>query len=78
MQFEYIGQLADFAKSAASMGTLVVFRLWNKGVDEGKNEFALNVLKEAMPEAEFYIYPLSPAFITQGGPGCVAIQYNKL
>ena len=43
-----------------------------------KAELALKVLKEAMPEAEYHIYPLSPAFITQGGPGCVAVQYNKL
>ena len=34
--------------------------------------------EEAMPEAEFHIYPLSPAFITQGGPGCVAVQYIKM
>ena len=27
-----------------------------------------------MPEAVFEILPLSPAFITQGGPGCVAVQ----
>ena len=43
-----------------------------------KAELALKALKEAMPEAEFLIYPLSPAFITQGGPGCVAVQYNHL
>lgn len=43
-----------------------------------KAELALKVLKEAMPEAQFHIYPLSPAFITQGGPGCVAVQYNHL
>ena len=43
-----------------------------------KAELALKHLKEAMPEAEFHIYPLSPAFITQGGPGCVAVQYNHL
>lgn len=43
-----------------------------------KAELARKVLKEAMPEAEYHIYPLSPAFITQGGPGCVAVQYNKL
>lgn len=43
-----------------------------------KAELALKVLKEAMPEAEYHIYPLSPAFITQGGPGCVAVQYNKM
>lgn len=35
----------------------------------------LNALKEAMPDAEYRIHPLSPAFITQGGPGCVAVQY---
>ena len=45
----YIGHLADFAKSAASAGILVVFRLWNKGMDDEKNEFALNVLKEQIP-----------------------------
>ena len=43
-----------------------------------KAEKALKALQEAMPEAEFHIYPLSPAFITQGGPGCVAVQYNLL
>ena len=43
-----------------------------------KAELALKALKDAMPEAEFLIYPLSPAFITQGGPGCVAVQYNLL
>lgn len=43
-----------------------------------KAELALKALKEAIPKAEFRIYPLSPAFITQGGPGCVAVQYNQL
>ena len=43
-----------------------------------KAELALKALKEAMPEVEFHIYPLSPAFITQGGPGCVAVQYIKM
>ena len=39
-----------------------------------KAEKAREALMEAMPEAEYCIYPLSPAFITQGGPGCVAVQ----
>ena len=43
-----------------------------------KAELALKALKDAMPEAEFRTYPLSPAFITQGDPGCVAVQYNHL
>lgn len=32
-------------------------------------------LKEAFAEAEVKILELSPAFVTQGGPQCVAIQY---
>jgi len=32
-------------------------------------------LQEVMPGAYYEILPLSPAFITQGGPCCVAIQY---
>ena len=40
-----------------------------------KAEKVLAALKEAMPEAEYSILPLSPAFITQGGPGCFAVQY---
>ena len=43
-----------------------------------KAEQALAALKAAMPEAEYRIYPLSPAFITQGGPGCFAVQYIRL
>lgn len=42
----YIHELADFAQGAANQGTIVVFRLWNKGFDGGKNEMALNLLKE--------------------------------
>ena len=37
-------------------------------------EEALRILKAKLPEANFHILPLSPAFITQGGPGCVAVQ----
>lgn len=42
----YICNLADFANSAARTGTIVVFRLWNNGFDNGRNEFALRVLKQ--------------------------------
>ena len=43
-----------------------------------KAELAKKALQEVLPGAEILIYPLSPAFITQGGPGCVAVQYNHL
>ena len=31
-------------------------------------------MEAAFPMAYVEILPLSPAFITQGGPGCVAVQ----
>ena len=34
----------------------------------------LKILQDALPGAVFAILSLSPAFITQGGPGCVAVQ----
>ena len=42
-----------------------------------KAQQTLSALKAAMPDAYYEILPLSPAFITQGGPGCVAVQYVK-
>lgn len=35
---------------------------------------ALEALEKAFPDAFCEIHPLSPAFITQGGPGCMAVQ----
>lgn len=43
---QYVLQLAEFAKKASDMGVIVVFRLWNKGYDGGKNEKAIEILKE--------------------------------
>ena len=42
-----------------------------------KAEQAREILKESFPNAFYDILPLSPAFITQGGPGCVAVQMVK-
>ncbi len=33
--------------------------------------------KDAFPKTEIQLFNLSPAFITQGGPACIAIQYVK-
>ena len=35
---------------------------------------ALEILKSVLPEASYEVILLSPAFITQGGPNCVAVQ----
>ena len=37
-----------------------------------------HVLKDAFSKAKVEIIDLSPAFITQGGPGCIAIRYIKM
>lgn len=45
----YVCELAEFAKSAAEQGTIVVFRLWNKGFDDDRNAKALKLLEEKIP-----------------------------
>lgn len=36
------------------------------------------VMRSAFAKAKVEILDLSPAFITQGGPGCIAVQYVKM
>ena len=45
----YLRGIADFTKKAAQNGTIVTFRLWNQGCDDGKNDFALAKLQELLP-----------------------------
>jgi radical SAM protein with 4Fe4S-binding SPASM domain len=45
----YIRSLAAFAGEAVDRGTIVVFRLWNQGHDNGKNHFAIEALKRYLP-----------------------------
>ena len=45
--------------------------------DEEKVAMTLKKLTEALPGAVIEVVDLSPAFITQGGPGCLAVQYVK-
>ena len=45
----YVREISDFAKAAAARGTIVSFRLWNKGVDGGKNDISLALLHENIP-----------------------------
>ncbi len=59
----------------------------SKGVDEtymiyvshadalGDAQFMVKKMEEAFPNTEVVMLDLGPAFVTQGGPQCVAIQY---
>lgn len=43
-----------------------------------KAEMAKEIIQKILPDVHIKILPLSPAFITQGGPGCVAVQCVKM
>lgn len=66
----------------------IVERIQKKGIDSERYimhvshgdaledaKYVVNLLKEAFPKMEIQILELSPAFVTQGGPKCVAVQY---
>ena len=44
----YLSTIADFAECASEMGVIVALRLWNRGVDGGKNDTALAFLRERL------------------------------
>lgn len=43
-----------------------------------KAERAVELLKERFPNSVFELFELGPAFITQGGPKCIAVQSVKI
>lgn len=43
---QYVQELTDFAREAAARGVIVVFRLWNQGFDDDKNENAISILRK--------------------------------
>ena len=45
----YLQEVAAFAEKAAAQGTLVSFRLWNKGCDDGKNVVTEAFLRSNLP-----------------------------
>jgi len=42
---KYLDDCFDFALRASSNGVLTVFRLWNRGLDQGRNEYIINRMK---------------------------------
>ena len=40
----YLAQVADFADRAAAAGVIISLRLWNRGYDAGRNDFAVDYL----------------------------------
>ena len=66
------------AKAFAQMGVGRGWRIYVTHAAAPKlAEEAKTAMQAVFPEAAFEIHPLTPAFITQGGPGCIAIQVVK-
>ena len=42
---KYLSDISDFALQASEKGVIVVFRLWNKGCDNGRNDIIVEFLK---------------------------------
>jgi len=45
----YLSDCADFAEKAAAAGTITVFRLWNRGWDNGTNDAVVDFLRARLP-----------------------------
>lgn len=45
----YLSEVSEFAEEASERGILVVFRLWNRGVDDAKNERIFSFLRQRIP-----------------------------
>ncbi len=50
---KYISNLLDFADEASRSGVLTVFRLWNRGYDDGRNDRTLFLLREKFSDGEW-------------------------
>lgn len=41
----YLGKIAGFAEKANNAGVIIVLRFWNNGIDEAKNNFAIDYFR---------------------------------
>jgi len=79
--------IASIRRGYSAAIKYVAEQLQKKGIGKGwrvyiahaalpeKVELTLKKLREAIPGAAIEVVDLSPAFITQGGPGALAVQY---
>jgi len=70
--------LQHVAQKLADHGVGKGWRIYiTHGAHEPRCQEAKAVMEAAFPEATVECYMLTPAFITQGGPSCVAVQVVK-
>ena len=49
VRLRYLDEITEFATRAAEHGVIVVFRLWNRGCDNGLNQFVIDELHRRFP-----------------------------
>jgi radical SAM protein with 4Fe4S-binding SPASM domain len=49
----YMSGVCDFADAASGMGVIVVFRLWNRGFDGGRNDTAYEYLRSYFKDGDW-------------------------
>ncbi len=71
----FAGALETMAKSFEALHVGENHRIYISHAQNLKNaQQALELMKNRFPKTKIDLVKLSPAFITQGGPGCVAVQ----
>lgn len=74
----YKKALANIASSMKKAGVNEDYEIFVcHATNAEQAKLTVDFFKESFPGANVTEYFLSPAFITQGGPGCMAIQYAK-
>lgn len=68
-----VSAIIDQLKKANLDARHILYVVHADALEEAKTVVAQ--LKETFLETEIQIYQLSPVFVTQGGPKCIAIQY---
>ncbi len=53
----YINDCLDFADRASRAGVLVILRLWNSGLDGGRNEKIIDIMKSRFSDGEWIFSP---------------------
>ena len=72
----YSAAIKYVAEALKKAGVTTGWRIFvSHATSQEKVDLTLKILKEALPEVPIEVMDLSPAFITQGGPDCLTVQY---
>lgn len=68
-----VGAVIDQLKKSSLDARHILYVVHANALEDANS--VVEQLKQTFAECEIQVYPLSPVFVTQGGPKCIAIQY---